>query len=191
MYRPTVHGAAHDDCGWYHGRMRSGRYPPARSSPTSHAPLWPSAVVPLGLLHARKGVGNRACSRWVTRDYRPLFPRLPEQTRLFRLFTTHQAWTQVFLAAPTVLGGMDTYNGLRVFRRAAAARIGHRRRQSRHTSRVRSAKCRGFRGTAWHTIPGIAGFFGAGAHAARPVPGAAFSLHCKKCARCATLVPSE
>jgi hypothetical protein len=63
----------------------------------------------LGLLHALKGVGNRALYRWLTRDYRPLFPRLPERTRLFRLFRTHQDWTQVFLAAPTVLGVIDTY----------------------------------------------------------------------------------
>jgi hypothetical protein len=74
--------------------------------PEAH--LWPSEVVTLGLLHARKGVGNRACSRWLTRDDRALFPRLPERTRLFRLFVTHQDWTQVFLAAPTVLGGIDT-----------------------------------------------------------------------------------
>jgi len=73
------------------------------------ARLWPSEVVTLGLLHALKGVGNRAFSRWLTRDYRALFPRLPERTRLFRLFTTHQAWTQVFLAAPTMLGVIDTY----------------------------------------------------------------------------------
>jgi len=66
-------------------------------------------VVTLGLLHALKGVGNRAFYRWLTRDYRPLFPQLPERTRLFRLFKTHQDWTQVFLAAPTVLGGIDTY----------------------------------------------------------------------------------
>jgi hypothetical protein len=72
------------------------------------ARLWPSEVVTLGLLHALKGVGNHAFYRWLTRDYRALFPRLPERTRLFRLFTTHQAWTQVFLAAPTVLGGIDT-----------------------------------------------------------------------------------
>src|SRR5215510_13288740 len=43
------------------------------------------------------------------RDYRPLFPRLPERTRLFRLFKTHQGWTRVFLASPTVLGVIDTY----------------------------------------------------------------------------------
>jgi len=73
------------------------------------ARLWPSEVVTLGLLHALKGVGNRAFSRWLTRDSRALFPRLPERTRLFRLFRTHHDWTQVFLAAPTVLGVIDTY----------------------------------------------------------------------------------
>src|SRR5438552_12311750 len=73
------------------------------------ARLWPSEVVTLGLLHALTGGGNRPCSRWLTRDSRALFPRLPERTRLFRLFTTHHDWTQVFLAAPTVLGVIDTY----------------------------------------------------------------------------------
>jgi hypothetical protein len=75
--------------------------------PEAH--LWPSEVVTLGLLHALKGVGNRAFYRWLTRDYQALFPRLPERTRLFRLFTTHQDWTQTFLASPTVLGVIDTY----------------------------------------------------------------------------------
>src|SRR5262249_30715670 len=46
--------------------------------------------------------------RWLTRDYRTLFPLLPERTRLFRLVTTHQDWTQAFLAAPTVLRVIDT-----------------------------------------------------------------------------------
>jgi hypothetical protein len=73
------------------------------------ARLWPSEVVTVGLLHALKGGGNRAFYRWLTRDYRPLFPLLPERTRLFRLFQTHHAWTQAFLAAPTVLGVIDTY----------------------------------------------------------------------------------
>ena len=41
--------------------------------PEAH--LWPSEVVTLGLLHALKGVGNRAFYRWLTRDYRALFPR--------------------------------------------------------------------------------------------------------------------
>ena len=75
--------------------------------PEAH--LWPSEVVTLGLLHALKGVGNRPFYRWLTRDYRPLFPHLPERTRLFRLLKTHHNWTQVFLAAPTVLGVIDTY----------------------------------------------------------------------------------
>src|SRR5437588_11990277 len=73
------------------------------------ARLWPSEVVTLGLLHALKGGGNRAFYRWLTRDYRALFPHLPERTRLLRLFTTHQDWTQIFLAAPTVLGVIDSY----------------------------------------------------------------------------------
>ena len=63
--------------------------------PEAH--LWPSEVVTLGLLHALKGGGNRAFYRWLTRDYRPLFPRLPERTRLFRLFTTHHDWTRGLL----------------------------------------------------------------------------------------------
>ena len=75
--------------------------------PEAH--LWPSEVVTLGLLHALKGGGNRPFYRWLTRDYRALFPRLPERTRLFRLFKTHQDWAQVFLASPTVLGVIDTY----------------------------------------------------------------------------------
>jgi hypothetical protein len=75
--------------------------------PEAH--LWPSEVVTLGLLHALKGVGNRPFYRWLTRDYRALFPRLPERTRLFRLLKTHQDWTRAFLAAPTVLGVIDTY----------------------------------------------------------------------------------
>src|SRR5205807_3882721 len=43
--------------------------------PEAH--LWPSEVVTLGLLHARKGGGNRAFYRWLTRDYRALFPASP------------------------------------------------------------------------------------------------------------------
>src|SRR5438552_17868506 len=39
------------------------------------ARLWLSEVVTLGLLHALKGVGNRAFSRWLPRDSQPVFPR--------------------------------------------------------------------------------------------------------------------
>src|SRR5467141_731914 len=81
--------------------------PAIHKHPVAH--LWPGEIVTLGLLHALKGVGSRAFYRCLTRDYRALFPPLPERTRLFRLLTTHQAWTQVFWAAPTVLGVIDTY----------------------------------------------------------------------------------
>jgi hypothetical protein len=73
------------------------------------AKLYPSEVVTLALLLAIKGGGRRAFYRWLTRDYRPLFPHLPERTRLARLFQTHTAWTARFLAAPTVLGVADSY----------------------------------------------------------------------------------
>lgn len=75
----------------------------------SQASLHPSEVVTLGLLFAIKGVGNRAFYRWIKRDYLPLFPSLPERTRLFRLFAAHQEWTDRFMAEPTILGVADTY----------------------------------------------------------------------------------
>lgn len=73
------------------------------------ANLYPSEIVTLGIMFALKGVGNRAFYRWLERDWRPLFPKLPERTRLFRLFKTHRAWTASFLAQPTALGVADTY----------------------------------------------------------------------------------
>src|SRR5215831_926974 len=75
--------------------------------PEAH--LWPSEVVTLGLLPALKGVGNWPFYRWLTRDYRALFPHLPERTRLFRLLKTHQDWARAFVAAATVLGVIVTY----------------------------------------------------------------------------------
>jgi hypothetical protein len=73
------------------------------------ANLWPSEIVTLGLLFALKGVGNRAFYRWLNRDWRKLFPALPERTRLFRLLATHRTWTDEFLALPSVLGVVDSY----------------------------------------------------------------------------------
>jgi hypothetical protein len=72
------------------------------------AQVYPSEVVTLALLHAMKGGGTRAFYRWLTRDYLPLFPQVPERTRLARLFKTHTAWTARFLATPTVRGVADT-----------------------------------------------------------------------------------
>jgi hypothetical protein len=72
------------------------------------AKLSPSAVVTLAVLFAMKGGGRRAFYRWLTRDCLPLFPQVPERTRLAWRFTTHTTWTARFLAAPTVLGVADT-----------------------------------------------------------------------------------
>ena len=62
----------------------------------SQAKLYPSEVVTLALLYALKGKGPRAFWRWLVRDYRPLFPKLPHRTRLFRLFNSHQAYLDFF-----------------------------------------------------------------------------------------------
>jgi hypothetical protein len=75
--------------------------------PQSH--LYPSEIVTLGVLFALKGVGNRAFYRWLVRDFHPLFPKLPERTRLFRLLTVHQAWTNDFLVQPGLLSVIDSY----------------------------------------------------------------------------------
>jgi hypothetical protein len=75
----------------------------------SQAALYPSEIVTLAFLFCIKGVGNRPFYRWLERDWKHLFPNLPERTRLFRLFKTHQDWTARFLADPTVFGVIDTY----------------------------------------------------------------------------------
>ena len=75
----------------------------------SQAHLWPSETVTVDVLWGLKGVGERAFYRWLVRDYHPLFPRLPERSRLFRLLRTHRTWTYRFLATPTLLGVIDTY----------------------------------------------------------------------------------
>jgi len=73
------------------------------------AALYPSETVTLAMLFALKGSGKRAFYRWLQRDWRSFFPRLPHRTRLFRLFNTHRAWADRFLADPTVLGVIDSY----------------------------------------------------------------------------------
>lgn len=84
--------------------------------------LYPSEVATIAFLFAIKGVGNRAFYRWLERDYQALFPKLPERTRLFRLFQRHRALTARFLAEPSLLGVIDAYgiaecdNGLETVR---------------------------------------------------------------------------
>jgi hypothetical protein len=75
----------------------------------SQAKLYPSEVVTIALLFALKGGHGRAFYRWLCRDYRVLFPNLPERTRLFRLFTSHQHLTNWFMAELTLFGVIDSY----------------------------------------------------------------------------------
>ncbi len=75
----------------------------------SQAKLYPSEVVTLALLYALTGKGQRAYWRWLSRDYQPLFPQLPERTRLFRLFNNHWYWIGEFLAPPSLICVVDSY----------------------------------------------------------------------------------
>lgn len=79
----------------------NGKHPQAK--------LYVSEILTLGLLFALKGVGNRPFYRWLTRDYRSLFPQLPDRTRLFRLLATYQDFADTFMAQPSLLGVIDTY----------------------------------------------------------------------------------
>ncbi len=73
------------------------------------ASLHPSEVVTIGLLHALRGEGCRAFYRWLTKELKSLFPRLPERTRLFRHLQAQAAQTQRFLAQPTFFGVCDSF----------------------------------------------------------------------------------
>jgi len=62
------------------------------------AHLHPSEVVTLGLLYALRGQGYRAFYRWVCKELKSLFPRLPEQSRLFRLLHQYHGLCERFMA---------------------------------------------------------------------------------------------
>ena len=136
-----------------------GALPPPRE-----AHLWPSAVVTLGLLQARTGVGTRPCSRWLPRDARALCPPLPERPRLLRRCRTPQDWTQGFLAAPTGLGVIAP-SGLEVRHPRRAGRSPHqmgRQGLSHHRWMGGGKLCLVVHqwglvvGGAWATAPGAA-----------------------------------
>jgi hypothetical protein len=71
--------------------------------------LCPSELVTLGLLYALKGVNQSAFYRWLFHNYRHLFPRLPDRTRLFRRLAARQDWTEHFLADEGLLGIADSF----------------------------------------------------------------------------------
>ena len=75
----------------------------------SQASLYPSEVITLALLFALKGGHSRAFYRWLQKNWRKLFPHLPDRTRLFRLFVSHQNLTDRFMAEPSLLGVIDSY----------------------------------------------------------------------------------
>lgn len=81
----------------------------AEAEKHTQANLYPSEVVTLALVFALKGVGNRAFYRWLKRDYGHLFPHLPDRTRLFRLFNSHRHWIDRFMAAPSLIGLIDSF----------------------------------------------------------------------------------
>jgi hypothetical protein len=90
------------------------------------AKLAPSEVVTLALLCALTGKGPRPFYRWLLRDWRGLFPGLPDRTRLFRLFNSHRHLTDAFLAEPSMIGVIDTY-GIELI---------HPRRQGRSQAQI-------------------------------------------------------
>ena len=71
--------------------------------------LYPSEIQTLGILFALKGIGERSFYQWLERDYRHLFPRLPERTRLFRSLERYCWRCANFMAPPTTFGVADSY----------------------------------------------------------------------------------
>lgn len=71
--------------------------------------LYASEVVTLMVLFAIKGGRFQAFYRWIDFNHRNLFPKLPEVTRLSRLFLNHQPWCNEFLADTSLLGIIDTF----------------------------------------------------------------------------------
>jgi hypothetical protein len=71
--------------------------------------LYASEVVTLMVLFAIKGGKFRAFYRWIDYNHRALFPKLPDVSRVSRLFQSHQHWCEQFLAEPSMLGIIDTY----------------------------------------------------------------------------------
>ena len=72
------------------------------------AHLYPSEVVTIGLLYGLRGQGYCAFYRWLRKELGTLFPRLPEQSRLFRLLRQHHGLCERFMADATALGVCDT-----------------------------------------------------------------------------------
>jgi hypothetical protein len=75
----------------------------------SDAHLYASEIVTIGLLSALKGGRFRAFYRWLDKNYRALFPKLPERSRLVRLLRDYASLTLDFLAEPSFFTIVDSY----------------------------------------------------------------------------------
>ncbi len=72
------------------------------------AKLWPSELVTIGILFVLRGQSQRRFHLWLWCNWRPLFPHLPERTRLFRLLVRYQHWAERFLAQPSLINFSDS-----------------------------------------------------------------------------------
>ncbi len=70
--------------------------------------LWPSELVTIGLLFVLRGQSQRRFFVWLSSSFQPLFPQLPERSRLFRLLRLYQAWAERFLAEPSLINIGDS-----------------------------------------------------------------------------------
>jgi hypothetical protein len=72
------------------------------------AKLWPSELITIGILLVLRGQSQRRFYGWLTSNFRPLFPHLPERTRLLRLLLKYQGWADQFLAQPSLINFSDS-----------------------------------------------------------------------------------
>jgi hypothetical protein len=126
------------------------------------ANLRPSEIVTVGILFALKGGGNRPFDHWLNREWRKLFPALPERTRLCRLLATPRTWTDKFLAAPAVWGGVNSYGIelLHPMREGRSRKQIGRKGKSHHRGIVGGKLC-----LVLHQVGVVVGWDGAGAKA--------------------------
>lgn len=72
------------------------------------AKLWPSELVTIGLLFVLRGKSQRNFHLWLSSSFLPLFPHLPERSRLFRLLRRHRELSEHFLAEPSLINFGDS-----------------------------------------------------------------------------------
>jgi hypothetical protein len=61
------------------------------------------------MVFALKGVGSRAFYRWLSRNFRELFPTLLERTRFFRALKKQRTCLATFWAEASIIGLIDSF----------------------------------------------------------------------------------